>query len=360
MFCTKCGARCADSSRFCEKCGSPLTPPSPPPQPKVELRKEPAQDLINDAFGETPDSVRSDPFVPPAAPVSQPVSQPFSQPIVSQPAYRPVPPPAPVQRKSGGAVIAAAVILLLAAAVGVGGFFLFRTRAENEMDLEGNLAQYMWDYCLPDIENHYDDVLPKRFSDNGYTIGKKDSSFRIQPAKKKDAYTVSGRFDVTDKTRDGVTCRVNVEGTVTTDFMRSKYTWDLDYDFEDPPAVEEPPAQPDGYYTGEGYTPEPGWGDMPTEPPEYYIWPTDTQYITYNDLYGYSRYEIMLMRNELYARYGCYFQDEEIRSYFLDQSWYTPNVNMLAVEFSIDQFSDIERANLETILNYERDMGWRK
>lgn len=348
MFCTKCGAKCADNTRFCERCGSPLIPPAAPSG--VSLNKELPRDTIDEAFEETVANMQRAQIVPPSVP-----AQPVPPPMPQQP-YRPVPPPMPVQRRSGGAAAVVLILVLLLAAV-VGGLFIFRARSANEMDLEGNLAQLMWDYCLPDIEDHYDDVMPEKYSENGYTVNQRDSSFRIQPAKKQDTFTVSGRFDVTDKTRDDVSCRVNVEGTVSTDFMRNKYTWDLDYDFEDPPAAgEDPEMMPADAYDGDGG----GWGDMPADPPEYYIWPTDTQYITYNDLYGFSRYEIMLMRNELYARYGCSFQDDEIRSYFLDQSWYTPNPDMLAVNFGLDQFTEIERTNLETILSYEKEQGWRK
>lgn len=346
MFCIKCGAQCADGTRFCEKCGSPLIPPAPPPQ--ASLAKGPYQDMADDPFEEIVANVQKEQVVPPPAPISQPIPQ-FAPP----PPYRPVPPPAPVRKKTGGAIAVVVAVLLLLAAAGGGAFFIFQSRADNERELEGNLAQYMREYCLPDIEDYYDGVLPGTFSADGYTIGQRESSFRMQLTKEADTFGVSGRFDVADK--NGATYRVNVEGTVTTNFMRSKYIWDLDYDFEDPPVIADEPV------TLPAVSPEPGaWGDMPTDPPEYYLWPTDTQYITYNDLYTYSRYEIMLMRNELYARYGCSFRDEEIRNYFLEQSWYTPNPNLMAVDFSIELFTDIERANLDTILNYERDMGWRQ
>ena len=331
MFCIQCGAKCADDTRFCEKCGSPLIPPSQAP-----LTREPYQDAADDPFEEIVANVQREQFIPPPAPVSQPVFQP-----VPQQAYRPFPPPAPAWKRSGGAVAAALVVLFLLAAVAAGAFFVLRIRTANQKKLEANLSQYMRDYCLPDIEDYYDGVFPKKFNADGYTI--ELSSSRFQSANAGNAYDVSGRFDVTDETRDGVICRVNVEGTVTTNFMHSKHTWDLDYDFEAPPAIADGPGT-----------------DMPADPPEYYIWPTDTQYITYNDLYLYGRHEIKLMRNELYARHGCSFRDEEIRNYFLEQSWYTPDPDLPAVDFSIELFTDIERANLDMILDYERDMGWRQ
>lgn len=104
----------------------------------------------------------------------------------------------------------------------------------------------------------------------------------------------------------------------------------------------------------------PDWDDIYADRQDDYIWPTDTRYITYDDLAPLSRNEIMLMRNELYARYGCSFQNEEIRNYFMEKSWYTPDPDRLAVNFNVELFTEIERANLETILGYEKAVGWRE
>ena len=90
-----------------------------------------------------------------------------------------------------------------------------------------------------------------------------------------------------------------------------------------------------------------------------YILPTDTQYITESDLYGMSKEQASLARNEIYARYGYSFKNADIRSYFMQQSWYYENPSVNADTFGISNLSDCERANLETIQQYERDMGWK-
>ena len=90
-----------------------------------------------------------------------------------------------------------------------------------------------------------------------------------------------------------------------------------------------------------------------------YILPTDTQYITESDLYGMSKEQVSLARNEIYARYGYSFKNADIRSYFMQQSWYYENPSVNADTFGISNLSDCERANLETIQQYERDMGWK-
>lgn len=126
---------------------------------------------------------------------------------------------------------------------------------------------------------------------------------------------------------------------------------------------EEPPAGvADGSALSDGQNGEGGQIPADTLDPQEnaYLWPTNSQYITDADLDGFSRKEIMLMRNELYARYGCSFRDEEIRNYFLSRDWYTPDPELLAVNFSIELFNDYEKANLNTILSYERMKGWRE
>lgn len=90
-----------------------------------------------------------------------------------------------------------------------------------------------------------------------------------------------------------------------------------------------------------------------------YILPTDTKLISYSDLTGLSKEETVLARNEIYARYGYSFQSQNIRDYFNAQSWYRADPDVNASTFGTSQMSEIERANLETIQQYERNMGWK-
>lgn len=90
-----------------------------------------------------------------------------------------------------------------------------------------------------------------------------------------------------------------------------------------------------------------------------YLLPTDTEYITEADLSGFTREEVTLIRNELFARHGYNFSSETIRSYFEAQSWYEPVPGVDASSFDPAVFNDYEQKNLATILSYERSMGWR-
>jgi hypothetical protein len=56
------------------------------------------------------------------------------------------------------------------------------------------------------------------------------------------------------------------------------------------------------------------------------------------------------LRNEIYARHGRIFKDKWLQSYFASFNWYKPDAG-----FREDSLSEIERKNVETILEYERE-----
>lgn len=107
------------------------------------------------------------------------------------------------------------------------------------------------------------------------------------------------------------------------------------------PASPEESAQPDGP-SGSGY-----------------LLPTDTEYISEADLSGFTREEVTLIRNELFARHGYNFSSQSIRAYFEAQSWYEPVPGVDASSFDPAVFNEYEVKNLATILTFEQSMGWR-
>ena len=85
-----------------------------------------------------------------------------------------------------------------------------------------------------------------------------------------------------------------------------------------------------------------------------YLFPSDRVYITENDLRGLTKDEVAYVRNEIYARHGYIFKTEPYKSYFAGKSWYYPNAY-----FDESDFSSVEWANKEFIVDYEERMGWR-
>ena len=73
---------------------------------------------------------------------------------------------------------------------------------------------------------------------------------------------------------------------------------------------------------------------------EHLLTPSDLQYLSKEDL--------KIMRNEIFARHGYIFQTEAMKTYFQNQSWYTPrysNVN--------SWLTNIEQKNIALIKRYE-------
>ena len=91
-----------------------------------------------------------------------------------------------------------------------------------------------------------------------------------------------------------------------------------------------------------------------TEQEENYDYWFDTSYIDEASLSDVSRDDIMWSRNEIYARHGYIFQNKDIQAAFESTDWYVPNPN-----YSDSLLNDIEKENLNTIIAYEKKMGWR-
>ncbi len=85
-----------------------------------------------------------------------------------------------------------------------------------------------------------------------------------------------------------------------------------------------------------------------------YIYPSNKEYITKEQLDKLTKDEIALLRNEIYARHGYEFQLQQYKDYFNKKSWYRPSSS-----FDESMFNSIEKANKDLIVEYEIEKGWR-
>lgn len=92
---------------------------------------------------------------------------------------------------------------------------------------------------------------------------------------------------------------------------------------------------------------------------DYVIPDSDSRYITEEDLNGLSEYEVLLARNEIYARHGRIFNNEELNEYFTSKSWYNPTVTGadFTEEYAASVFNEFEIINITTIVQYEKAHG---
>ena len=67
-----------------------------------------------------------------------------------------------------------------------------------------------------------------------------------------------------------------------------------------------------------------------------------------SDLSGLSKYDLKIMRNEIFARHGYIFQTNDMKNYFQNQFWYSPQYNNVN-----SKLTNIERENIALIKSYE-------
>lgn len=79
--------------------------------------------------------------------------------------------------------------------------------------------------------------------------------------------------------------------------------------------------------------------------------------LSYSDVSHLTQAESRIARNEIYARHGRRFSDEQLQGYFDSCSWYSGTIE--PEDFDDSYITDIERKNLDLLVQYETDMGWR-
>ena len=124
-------------------------------------------------------------------------------------------------------------------------------------------------------------------------------------------------------------------------------------------------ADSEQYSVGTDYSVHEVEADFPADTPRpvvdiyaEYAFPSDKVLLTESDLAGKSQWEVTVVLNELYARRGYQFQtNKDLISHFSAKSWYHPATT--SQDACVSQFSDIERANQQFLIQYEIDKGWR-
>lgn len=82
----------------------------------------------------------------------------------------------------------------------------------------------------------------------------------------------------------------------------------------------------------------------------YLLEDSDSEYLESEALKDLTEKELILGRNELYARHGYVFPDEDLQTYFCTKSWYVP-AGTIVSDSSLNEY---ESNNLKLIQMYER------
>lgn len=84
-----------------------------------------------------------------------------------------------------------------------------------------------------------------------------------------------------------------------------------------------------------------------TEP----LFDTDKKYYTREEFEGEPMLVIHLAKNEIYARHGYIFKNEDLQNYFMGCIWYDPICG--AADFDDSIFNEYEKANLEILADLD-------
>lgn len=88
----------------------------------------------------------------------------------------------------------------------------------------------------------------------------------------------------------------------------------------------------------------------PEEPEVNYILPSHEREITAADMANMSKSEVRYALNEMFARYGWHFgQSGDFYNYFMEQSWYKPDLTLKTPLEAEKKMSELEIKNLVTI-----------
>lgn len=95
---------------------------------------------------------------------------------------------------------------------------------------------------------------------------------------------------------------------------------------------------------------------------DFVIADSDSRYITEEELAALSETELLIARNEIYARHGRMFNNEELNEYFNTKLWYQPLVSGadFTEEYAASVFNEIEVTNISAIVNYEKAHGFNQ
>ena len=145
----------------------------------------------------------------------------------------------------------------------------------------------------------------------------------------------TGKDTATDPTPEPTT-----DSSDTGDYSTNAYDY---YDMDD---------YDDSDYDDSDYEDEDDYDDSDYDDTEYVFPNSDTRKLTKADVRGLSAEELRIGRNEIYARHGRKFNDQQLQDYFDAQSWY---YGYIEPDDFIDsqELSKLERRNANFIRKFE-------
>ncbi|MDR1421527.1 MAG: YARHG domain-containing protein [Coriobacteriales bacterium] len=83
-----------------------------------------------------------------------------------------------------------------------------------------------------------------------------------------------------------------------------------------------------------------------------------SRYLSRSEIMPLSQWEMLIARNEIYARHGRGFTTPELANYFRAQSWYHERYSATEFDAMGSVLNDYEEKNALLILEIERELGY--
>lgn len=301
MFCSNCGAKLPDGTKFCTNCGAPVA--SPTQEQGDQAAPDETVAMPSPSAGPAPTRE----YVP----IS--IDEPAVAPEPAAPSYASSPAP----RRSGG-TSPVTIVMALIAAVAVIALVVV---VADPFGSRGSTA--------PVPEQQVATEEPEDDSASAPSDDEEDDAAAAEADDAEEDASDEAKDDASDETEDDAGSSRGGDNNVVVVVGDDK------------------PSQPTGGTV------------VVREPSDSYVLPNSASHsYSTSELSHLTDWELYLARNEIYARHGRRFNNDDLQRYFNAQSWYTPVYSPEDFDArSGSILSSVEQNNASTILSVEQARG---
>ena len=155
--------------------------------------------------------------------------------------------------------------------------------------------------------------------------------------------------------QSGIPAGSTAPRSVTISPVGADHTWDAVGFTYNPPAQKDDSAQPSDAAQTTVVVVQPVVEHLDVA--DYILPNSDKVYYSRSDFAGLSDWELYVARNEIYARYGREFKNDDLARYFARKSWYVPRYTPEEFDSMVSPLNSYEKNNVDELLSYEKSIG---
>lgn len=155
--------------------------------------------------------------------------------------------------------------------------------------------------------------------------------------------------------QSGIPAGSTAPRSVTIAAAGADHTWDAVGFTYNPPAQKDDSAQPSDAAQTKVVVVQPVVEHL--DAADYILPNSDKVYYSRSDFAGLSDWELYVARNEIYARYGREFKNDDLARYFARKSWYVPRYTPEEFDSMVSPLNSYEKNNVDELLSYEKSIG---